>query len=80
LSIVSDFAHVSTIENGLHILDVTDPFNPRLLSKVNFLDWVEGVHVAGDHAYIANTYAGVRAIDVQDPTRPYLVSTFNIFP
>ena len=80
LSFGSDFAHVSTIENGLHILDVTNPYTPMLLSKVNFLDWVEGVHVDGDYAYVANTYAGVRSIDIQNPTRPYWVGTFNIFP
>ncbi|MBN1452893.1 MAG: hypothetical protein JW963_17880 [Anaerolineales bacterium] len=80
LSIGSNFAHISTIENGLHILDVTDPYNPRLLSKVNFQDWVEGVFVSGDFAYVANTYSGVRSIGIRNTSHPYLVDTFNLFP
>ena len=71
---------VSTRENGLHIVDTTNPYSPSLISEVNFLDWVEGVHVAGDFAYVANTWTGVRSIDIRDLEKPVLVDTFNAFP
>ncbi len=71
---------VFTIENGLHIVDTTNPYSPSLISKVSFLDWVEGVHVAGDLAYVANTGTGVRSVDIGDLRKPLLIDTFNQFP
>lgn len=76
----SGIGDVSTIENGLHILDVTDPYSPRLLGKVSFRDWPEGVHIAGGFAYVANTWTGVRSIDIHNPVKPFLADTFNAFP
>lgn len=71
---------VSTIENGLHMVDTTNAYSPSLMSKVNFLDWVEGVHVADEFAYVANTGTGVRSIDIRDFEKPVLVDTFNPLP
>jgi len=71
-------ANLSTIENGLHILDVTDRYRPKPLGKVSFLDWPEGVYVTEDFAYVANTFTGVRSVDIQNPARPFLVDTFNV--
>jgi len=71
---------VFTIENGLHMVDTTNPYSPSLISKINFLDWVEGVHVAGDFVYVANTGTGVRSIDIRDLEEPVLLDIFNLFP
>ena len=67
----------TTRENGLHIVDTTDPYHAELLGKASFLGWVEGVHVRGEYAYVANAGTGVRSIDVRDPGRPVLVDTWN---
>jgi hypothetical protein len=72
-----DLEIATTQENGLHIVDVTDPYRPSLLGKIAFLGWVEGVHVAGDYAYVANTGTGVRSIDTRDPKKPVLVDAWN---
>ena len=80
LALGSEFLNISTIDNGLHILDITKPDSPKLLSKVRFQDWVEGVYVDGDFAYVANTWTGARSIDVGDLANPFLVDTFNQFP
>jgi hypothetical protein len=73
----SDLEMATTKENGLHVIDATDPRRPVLLGKISFLGWVEGVHLAGDIAYVANAFTGVRAIDVRDPSRPILVDSWN---
>jgi hypothetical protein len=75
-----DMEIVTTQENGLHIVDTTDPYRPALLGKIAFLGWVEGVHVAGDYAYVANTGTGVRSIDIRDPKQPVLVDAWNRLP
>jgi hypothetical protein len=64
-------------ENGLHILDVSDPYSPNVISKLPFEDWVEGIFVASDYAFIANTYSGVRSIDISDLEHPLLVDHFS---
>jgi hypothetical protein len=80
LALGSDFLNKSTIENGLHILDASDPYSPQVLSKARFLDWVEGVYVDGDLVYIANTWNGVRSISIQDLMQPFVVGTFSKLP
>jgi len=80
LALGSEVFNISTFENGLHILDTTNPYTPKLVGKVRFLDWVEGVYVDGSFAYIANTRTGARSIDIHDPHQPYVVDTFNKFP
>jgi hypothetical protein len=67
-------------ENGLHILDVSDPYSPNVMSKLPFEDWVEGIFVAIDYAFVANTYSGVRSIDISDLRNPRLVDHFASFP
>ena len=80
LAMGSEIGNISCIENGLHIIDATNPSSPRLVGKARFLDWVEGVHTTGDYAYVANTWNGVRSIDIRDPALPQVADTFNTFP
>jgi hypothetical protein len=80
LAVGSEFLNISTIENGLHIFEASDPYSIELISKARFLDWSEGVFLAGNFAYVANTWTGARSIDIHDPTQPYVVDTFNQFP
>jgi hypothetical protein len=80
LAVGSEFLWISTIENGLHILDVSDPYAPKVLSKARFTDWVEGVQVVDDLVYIANTWKGARLINAEDVYQQYVASTFNKFP
>ena len=75
-----DLEIATTRENGLHVVDATDPYRPSLLGKIAFLGWVEGVHVTGDYAYVANTATGVRSIDTRDPKKPVLVDAWNRLP
>ncbi len=80
LAVGSEFLKISTIENGLHIFDATNPCSPKLISKTRFLDWPEGVVLAGNLAYVANTWTGARSIDLNDPNQSYVVDTFNQLP
>jgi hypothetical protein len=75
-----DLEIATTQENGLHVIDATDPYRPTVLGKIAFLGWVEGVHVTGDYAYVANTGTGVRSIDIRDPKKPVLVDAWNALP
>ncbi len=69
----------STGEDGLHILDVSDPANPVRLGGFNSFPFWGSFCLAGHYAY-ATLYNSIRGLmslytfDVNDPTNPILVS------
>jgi hypothetical protein len=65
-------------ENGIYVINAQDPYSPSVIGKVDFPDWVEGVHIAGDYAYLANTFSGVRSLDIRHPDDPLLVDSFTL--
>jgi hypothetical protein len=67
-------------QNGLHILDVRNPYSPQLLSTSTYAEWTEGVILHGETTFVANPWAGVRAYNVSEPTEPRLSDRFRFFP
>ncbi|WP_417382083.1 Calx-beta domain-containing protein, partial [Gimesia sp.] len=67
-----DIAYITDGNNGLHIIDVSDPTLPA--GNMTLHQTVAtpggsatGLHVAGDFAYVANREGGVQIIDISDP-------------
>ena len=66
--------------HGLELLDISDPANPRWISRVKFPPLYEigndmwGVTVANDHAFVADTYNGLFVVNVADPTSPRVIA------
>jgi hypothetical protein len=58
---------------GLHILDVSDPSNPRRVSGYYAAGARDVLAVSGNYAYVAFS-TGVLIIDVSDPAEPQWVS------
>jgi hypothetical protein len=67
-------------QNGLHILDVRNPYNPQVLATTTYAEWTEGVILHGDIAFTANPWTGIRAYTLSDPTQPRLLDRFRYFP
>jgi hypothetical protein len=67
-------------QNGLHILDVRNPYAPQLYAISTYAEWTEGVILQGETAFVANPWTGVRAYDVSDPSQPRLSDRFRYFP
>jgi hypothetical protein len=67
-------------QNGIHILDVHNPYSPQLLSTSTYAEWTEGVILHGETTFVANPWAGVRAYSVSEPTEPRLSDRFRFFP
>ena len=55
---------------GLHIVDVSNPAQPRLVATYDTPGLVWGVAVEGAWVYLADGPAGVRLLEVSDPARP----------
>jgi hypothetical protein len=70
-------------EDGLHILDVSDPTNPARLGGFNIIPFQYAFSVSGHYAYAAY-YSFTRGLvflyvlDVSDPTNPALVGGYPI--
>lgn len=62
----------SGVNNGLRIIDVSDPAAPTQVGSYSAGGgcWTWGVAVVGNYAYIANFGCGLRIVDVSDPTAP----------
>lgn len=57
-----------------HVVDVSDPANPLLLSTRTTPGNANDVRVSGLHAYVADGPAGLVVIDVSDPLAPFQVA------
>lgn len=57
-------------QNGLYIIDASDPDDLKIVGMKAFARWLEGVLKSGNHVFVANTYFGVRMFDFSDPSSP----------
>jgi hypothetical protein len=60
-----------TAENGLHILDISNPIAPREVSFFSTTNAVDGVAVSGHHVYLGGL--PLRVLDVSEPSTPTLL-------
>jgi len=78
-SVQGDFLYVSDVNNGLEIVDVSNPVAPTVVGNYDFVSTgyemnTYGLDVAGSFAYVANDSFGLAVIDVSDPAVPALVT------
>ena len=64
-------------EEGLRVIDVSDPENPDEIGFYDTPGFAYGVFAAGDMAYVADNVAGLRVIDVSDPENPDEVGFYD---
>ncbi len=73
-----------TLNNKLHVLDLSNPNNPAVLSTLDVdAFWTSFPFIARPIAYddqtiyLCNDSLGIQAIDVSDPMNPTLLTTFD---
>ncbi len=75
LEIVGDIAYVAGVLTGVHILDISDPTSPTLLSRsLVDINAILDIKVVDNTAYIAAGSAGLIVVDVLDPTNPVILA------
>ena len=70
----------SNRKNGFVILDVSDPFNVKILSTLND-DMTGGVHntfIYKNHVYAVNNGRKYDVINIEDPKNPFRVGVFEL--
>jgi hypothetical protein len=67
-----------TDDQGLKVLNITDPENPEpVASGIVRLRQPGRLYVARTYAYVANGAEGLAIVDVENPERPFLDQMFN---
>ncbi len=61
--------------NGLEVMDLADPANPKPVGSVATPGAANKVVVEGALAYVADSQAGLQIIDVADPSHPAVIGS-----
>jgi hypothetical protein len=70
LTTQGDYVYVSTLENALVILDISDPVHPVIIGTCYIPGMGWNVAVDGNVAYVASDYSGLQIVDVTNPSTP----------
>lgn len=68
--VVGNYAYLACYDQGLKIVDVSDPTNPRLISSTPVVGWSVDLEVANGIAYIAAQNSGLYVYSVLNPANP----------
>ena len=68
--IKNNLAFIAGRENGITILDITDPFNPTILSRYDTLEFSCKVDISDNVLFTTNRQAGLEIVDITDPSNP----------
>jgi len=56
--------------DGILIVDVKDPENPKVVGLLDTDGYAEGVYVSGNYAYVADGRDGLVIVDISNPENP----------
>jgi len=77
VAVSGHYAYLAQWYEGLQVIDVSDPANPRRVGGYDTPGGAWGVAVSGQHAYVADGLAGLQVIDVSDPAKPRWVGGYD---
>ncbi len=75
IHVTTDYAYLSN-NDGLMIIDISDPENPVKASELLIDDGAFGFVIEGDMAYIAADSSGLVIADISDPLNPQLIGQY----
>jgi hypothetical protein len=70
VKVVDNLAYVACKEEGLSIIDVSDPTEPHILSEKNTSGWAQSVDVQDGLVAIGSGGGGAYLFDASEPTAP----------
>lgn len=80
IEISNGFAYIAAGDAGVQVADVSDPFEPVLLSTMDTPSEAQDITVSGSYAYVAASDAGLQIIDISNPVTPIIVGALDTFP
>jgi hypothetical protein len=70
VAVVGGYAYIADYDDGLRVIDVSDPAHPAEVGHYDTPGHAYDVVVVGDYAYVADGGAGLRVVSVVTPTSP----------
>lgn len=77
IQVKNNRAIIADGDNGLHIFDVSDKKQPRLLGALDTGGCATNIETTENHVYIANGAKGLMTADISDPAAPTIVSSVD---
>jgi hypothetical protein len=77
IDVLGGYAYIANSDNGLWIVDISNPNKPKLSSIFDTEAPVSGVHVVGNYAYISALEGGLQIVDISNPKQPKLVGSYG---
>jgi len=79
-----DYAYVTNENEGLKIVNISNPSNPNIVGSYSTPDIAQSVFIDGDYAFLADfhgdTYwVNFQVLDVSDPTNPLSLGNCSTF-
>ncbi|MDB4542027.1 tandem-95 repeat protein, partial [bacterium] len=72
-----NYAYVADGQQGLTVVDVSDPESPTLAGNYDPYPDIGDVAISGGYAYLANQSGGVRVVSIADPSNPTEVFQYD---
>ncbi|MDP8207899.1 MAG: T9SS type A sorting domain-containing protein [Candidatus Electryonea clarkiae] len=77
ITISGDYVYISAEENGIRIINVSDPSDPFEAGVYNPMEWAWGATISGDYIYIASLNEGLHIADISNPVSPREVAIYD---
>lgn len=75
--LVAEGGYIYVANNGLSIVDATEPLSPTLITHMGLAGGASSVAITGTYAYVLSYNFGLWIVDVSDPAYPRLVGSFS---
>jgi len=69
-------AYLAGPENGVEVIDVTNPASPQKITTVAGTEGACDLHIHNEYLYVARHVAGIEILDISDKKSPKLIGSF----
>jgi len=74
LEVQGGFAYITSRQDGLFIIDVSNPHKMKLASHYDAIEWATGISVSGNIAVLTNRIYGIELLNISDAYNPKYLS------
>lgn len=78
IAVSQGHAFITSREEGLFIVDVREPAQPKLVNHYDTAELATAIAVSGDVAAVGNRFAGIELLDVSQPAAPKHLATIRV--
>lgn len=78
IAVSGGHAFITSREEGLFIVDVREPAQPKLVNHYDTAELATAIAVSGDVAAVGNRFAGIELLDVSQPSEPKHLATIRV--